>query len=54
VKKDGLRSEAVPSSFYRSRSDANDRNDPVIAIHGDDLIADDEVHVPAPLEMDFD
>ena len=29
-------------------------NDPVVAVDDDDLIANDEVHVPAPLGMDFD
>ena len=35
-------------------SDVDDRDDPVVAINDDDLIADDEVHVPAPLGMDPD
>ena len=35
-------------------SDVDDRDDPVVAINDDDLIADDEVHVPAPLGMNPD
>jgi hypothetical protein len=37
-----------------SSSDVDDRDDPVVAINDDDLIADDEVHVPAPLGMNPD
>jgi hypothetical protein len=43
-----------PKFALTIRSDADDRNDPVIAVHDDDLIADDEVHVPAPLGIDLD
>src|SRR5215467_1188491 len=46
---DGLVSRASMRS-----SDVDDRDDPVVAINDDDLIADDEVHVPAPLGMDLD
>ena len=46
--------EAVPPLTPFSSSDIDDRDDPVVAINDDDLIADDEVHVPAPLGMDLD
>jgi hypothetical protein len=52
--KNGPRSGAVSSLTPVIRSDADDRNDPMIAVHDDDLIADDEVHVPAPLGIDLD
>jgi hypothetical protein len=54
AKKDGPQSEAVPPLTPFSSSDVDDRDDPVVAINDDDLIADDEVHVPAPLGMDLD
>jgi hypothetical protein len=43
-----------PKFFSVFQSDVDDRNDPVVAVDDDDLIANDEVHVPAPLGMDFD
>jgi hypothetical protein len=43
-----------PKFFLAFQSDVDDRNDPVVAVDDDDLIANDEVHVPAPLGMDFD
>jgi hypothetical protein len=33
--------------------DVDDRDDPVAAIDDDDLITNDEIHVPAPLGIDF-
>jgi hypothetical protein len=35
-------------------SDFDDCDDPVVAVDYDDLITNNEVHVPAPLGMDFD
>jgi hypothetical protein len=35
-------------------SDFDDCDDPVVAVNDDDLITNHEVHVPAPLGMDFD
>jgi len=43
-----------PKFFSVFESDVDDGNDPVVAVDDDDLIANDEVHVPAPLGMDFD
>ncbi len=37
-----------PKFFSVFQSDVDDRNDPVVAVDDDDLIANDEVHVPAP------
>src|SRR5919201_1762700 len=54
IKRTTSTSEAVPLLTPFSSSDINDRDDPVVAINDDDLIADDEVHVPAPLGMDLD
>jgi hypothetical protein len=53
-KKDDLHTGGRPTSRSFSSSDVDDRDDPVVAINDDDLIADDEVHVPAPLGMDLD
>jgi hypothetical protein len=36
------------------KSDVDDRDDPVVAVDDDDLITNDEVHVPAPLGVDLD
>jgi len=33
--------------------DVDDRDDPVAAVNDDDLITNDEIHVPAPLGIDF-
>jgi hypothetical protein len=33
--------------------DVDDRDDPVAAVDDDDLITNDEIHVPAPLGIDF-
>src|SRR6266516_4348888 len=54
VKKDGPRSGGRPKFVLPIRSDVDDRDDPVVAVDDDDLIADDEVHVPAPLGIDLD
>jgi len=35
-------------------SDFDDCDDPVVAVNDDDLITNNEVHVPAPLGMDLD
>jgi hypothetical protein len=35
------------------QSDVDDRDDPVVAVDDDDLVTNDEIHVPAPLGMDF-
>jgi hypothetical protein len=35
------------------QSDVDDRDDPVVAVDDDDLITNDEIHVPAPLGIDF-
>jgi hypothetical protein len=35
-------------------SDVDNRNDPVPTVHDDNLVADDKVHVPAPLGIDLD
>src|SRR5262249_12454199 len=43
-----------PSLVRSVSSDVDDRDDPVVAINDDDLIADDEIHVPAPLGMNPD
>ena len=54
IKRTASTPEAVPPLTPFSSSDVDDRDDPVVAINDDDLIADDEVHVPAPLGMDSD
>jgi hypothetical protein len=36
------------------QSDVDDRDDPVVAVDDDDLITNNEIHVPAPLGMDLD
>jgi hypothetical protein len=41
----------IPRLFL---SDVDDRDDPVVAVDDDDLITNDEVHVPAPLGVDLD
>ena len=43
-----------PKFVLPIRSDVDDRDDPVVAVDDDDLVADDEVHVPAPLGIDLD
>ena len=43
-----------PKFVLPIRSDVDDRDDPVVAVDDDDLIAHDEVHVPAPLGIDLD
>jgi hypothetical protein len=53
-KRDDLHTGGRPFLNPFSSSDVDDRDDPVVAINDDDLIVDDEVHVPAPLGMDFD
>ena len=54
IKRTASTPEAVPHLTPFSSSDVDDRDDPVVAINDDDLIADDEVHVPAPLGVDSD
>src|SRR5262245_39994424 len=53
-KRGGLQSETAPSLSWLLVSDFDDCDDPVIAVNDDDLITNNEVHVPAPLGMDFD
>lgn len=53
-KKGGLQSETAPSFSWLLVSDFDDCDDPVVAVNDDDLITNNEVHVPAPLGMDFD
>ena len=50
----GLQSETAPSFSWLLVSDFDDCDDPVVAVNDDDLITNHEVHVPAPLGMDFD
>src|SRR5258708_25000050 len=54
IKRGGLRSETAPSLSRFLQSNVDDRDDPVVAINDDDLITNDEVHVPAPLGIDLD
>ena len=54
IRKDGLRSETAPSLSRLVQSNVEDGDDPVVAVNDDDLITNDEVHVPAPLGMDLD
>ena len=44
---------AAPRFVCLLRSDVEDRDDPVIAVDDDDLITNDEIHMPAPLGIDF-
>jgi hypothetical protein len=46
--------EAAPSFSWLLESDFDDCDDPVVAVNDDDLITNDEVHVPAPLGVDLD
>ena len=54
IKRDGLRSETAPSLSRLVQSNVEDGDDPVVAVNDDDLITNDEVHVPAPLGIDLD
>ena len=54
IRKDGLRSETAPNLSRLVQSNVEDGDDPVVAVNDDDLITNDEVHVPAPLGMDLD
>jgi hypothetical protein len=53
IKRGGLQLAAAPRFVCLLRSDVEDRDDPVIAVDDDDLITNDEIHVPAPLGIDF-
>jgi hypothetical protein len=46
--------ETAPSLSRLFQSNVDDCDDPVVAVNDDDLITNDEVHVPAPLGMDLD
>jgi hypothetical protein len=54
IKRDGLRSETAPSLSRLVQLNVKDGDDPVVAVNDDDLITNDEVHVPAPLGRDLD
>jgi hypothetical protein len=53
IKRGGLQLAAAPRFVCLLRSDVDDRDDPVVAVDDDDLITNDEIHVPAPLGIDF-
>ena len=42
-----------PQVCWLFQLDVDDRDDPVAAVNDDDLITNDEIHVPAPLGIDF-
>ena len=42
-----------PQVCWLFQLDVDDRDDPVAAVDDDDLITNDEIHVPAPLGIDF-
>jgi len=42
-----------PQVWWLFQLDVDDRDDPVAAVDDDDLITNDEIHVPAPLGIDF-
>ena len=42
-----------PQVCWLFQLDVDDRDDPVASVDDDDLIANDEIHVPAPLGIDF-
>jgi hypothetical protein len=52
IKRDGLRSETAPSLSRLVQSNVEDGDDPVVVVN--DVITNDEVHVPAPSGMDLD
>jgi hypothetical protein len=42
-----------PQVCWLFQLDVDDRDDPVAAVDDDDLITNDEIHMPAPLGIDF-